>query len=140
MCVRPLGMVSFCVRGLVVILRIVDENVETATGQLRDLLFALVDTLWIGDFKGKDTDARRFKVFDHVGVSHSRNDVAAFSTLAISHIFRVVRLTLTVKLRHERMSNAPRRASIHISDLNRFSQGLVVLPCNKNVSLSGHFY
>jgi hypothetical protein len=34
--------------------------------------------------------------------------VAAFSTSAISRIFRVVRLTLTVKLRHESMSNASR--------------------------------
>jgi hypothetical protein len=92
----------------VVVLRIVDENVETAAGQLRDLLFALGDTFGIGDFKGKDTDAGSFKVFDHVGVSHRRNDVAAFNKLAILYTFGVIRLTLAVKLLHESMSNASR--------------------------------
>lgn len=58
-------------------LRIVDENVEAATSELRDLLFALLDTLGGGDLKREDADAGPFEILDHVCVSHRRNDMAA---------------------------------------------------------------
>lgn len=58
-------------------LRIVHENVETATSEFGDLIFALFNTLGGGDLKRQDTDARLFEILDHICISHRRNDVAA---------------------------------------------------------------
>lgn len=74
---------------------IVHENVETATSEFRDLLFALFNTLGGGDLKRQDTDARLFEILDHVCISHRRNDMAA----------------LTMKLINKRMADTSRRAS-----------------------------
>ncbi|CAF3639254.1 unnamed protein product [Fusarium graminearum] len=59
-------------------IRIVDEDIKTTSSQFGDLVFASFNALWVCDFEREAAHARALEILDHVGVSHRRNDMAAF--------------------------------------------------------------